>query len=546
MTRSGSLLLGIDIGTASSKGVLCTPEGDVLASATIAHETSFPRPGWAEHDADTIWWGEFVQLCRVLLSGRYGPADVGAVAVSAIGPCMLPVDAAGRPLRPGILYGIDRRATAEIDLLHERCGRDAILALGGAFLTTQAVGPKIRWLRDHEPEVFAQTAMIQSSQGYVVFRLTGEHRVDRHTASYYTPLFDLETMQWSGRFADEVIGLDRLPPIVESTDVVGTVTAAASAETGLCVGTPVAMGTMDAVAEALSAGVTRPGEMLVMYGSTLFLVNLAEAPHIDPRIWNTAYCLPGRVAITGGLATSGLLTSWFRDLVRGDAAGEVADYATLAARAQAVPAGCDGLVCLPYFAGERNPLHDPEARGVFAGLTLAHTQGHLYRALLESVGYGFRGDRRRAPARARRWGRGAEPRLGPDAQRHRGHDPGDPGADDWRLLRRCVPRRAGDRRRAAARGDGGHLGAHRPHRGAGYARPRGMTCMPSPAWQASAGPESDLRDAQPQPGCWAHPGCGGWLRDVGAAQPPAGWAWACSSSVRRETLAAEGEDSSNS
>ena len=390
MTGSGPLLLGIDIGTASSKGVLCTPEGDVLASATIAHETSFPRPGWAEHDADTIWWGEFVQLCRVLLSGRYGPADVGAVAVSAIGPCMLPVDAGGRPLRPGILYGIDRRATAEIDLLHERCGRDAILALGGAFLTTQAVGPKIRWLRDHEPEVFAQTAMIQSSQGYVVFRLTGEHRVDRHTASYYTPLFDLETMQWSGRFADEVIGLDRLPPIVESTDVVGTVTAAASAETGLCVGTPVAMGTMDAVAEALSAGVTRPGEMLVMYGSTLFLVNLAEAPHIDPRIWNTAYCLPGRVAITGGLATSGLLTSWFRDLVRGDAAGEVADYATLAARAQAVPAGCDGLVCLPYFAGERNPLHDPEARGVFAGLTLAHTQGHLYRALLESVGYGFR------------------------------------------------------------------------------------------------------------------------------------------------------------
>ncbi|MGC4189735.1 MAG: FGGY-family carbohydrate kinase [Thermomicrobiales bacterium] len=387
----GSLLLGIDIGTASAKGVLCTPEGEVVATATIAHETSFPRPGWAEHDADTIWWGEFAQLCRTLLSGRYGPDDVGAVGVSAIGPCMLPVDAAGKPLRPGVLYGIDRRATAEIDLLNERCGADAILALGGTQLTSQAVGPKIRWLREHEPEVFARTAMIQSSQGYVVFRLTGEHRVDRHTASYYTPLFDLSTMSWSDRFADEVIGLDRLPPIVESTDIVGGVTAAASAETGLRVGTPVVMGTMDAVAEAVSVGVAQPGEMLVMYGSTLFLVNVADRPHIDPRIWNTAYCLPGRIAITGGLATSGLLTSWFRDLVRGGDLSEGAvDYATLGARAQAVPAGCDGLVCLPYFAGERNPLHDPDVRGVFAGLTLAHTQGHLYRALLESVGYGFR------------------------------------------------------------------------------------------------------------------------------------------------------------
>lgn len=387
---SGSLLLGIDIGTASAKGVLCTPEGEVVASATVAHETSFPRPGWAEHDADAIWWGEFVQLCRILLSGRYGPDDVGAVGVSAIGPCMVPVDASGRPLRPGVLYGIDRRATAEIDLLHERCDADAILAMGGAPLTTQAVGPKIRWLREHEPERYARTAMIQSSHGYVVFRLTGEHAVDRHTASYYTPLFDLASMTWADRFADEVIGLDRLPPIVESTDIVGAVTATASAATGLRAGTPVVMGTMDAVAEALSVGVTNPGDMLVMYGSTLFLVNLAAAPHIDARIWNTAYCLPGRIAITGGLATSGLLTSWFRDLVRGDGGRESVDYATLGERARSVPAGCEGLVCLPYFAGERNPLHDPDARGVFAGLTLGHTQGHLYRALLESVGYGFR------------------------------------------------------------------------------------------------------------------------------------------------------------
>ena len=392
---TGSLLIGVDIGTASAKGVLCTPDGEVLASAVIEHQTSFPRPGWAEHDAERIWWGEFAAICRQLLSGEYTGEDVGGVAVSAIGPCMLPVDDAGSPLRPAVLYGIDSRATGEIACLEEECGADAIFALGGAALTSQAVGPKIRWLREHEPELYARTAMIQSSSGYVAYRLTGNHVVDRHTASYYTPLFDLDRMTWSPTFADAVIDLDRLPRILESHEIAGAVTAAASAETGLRVGTPVTAGTMDAAAEALSAGVVQPGDMLIMYGSTLFLVNLAAQPRPDRRIWNTAYCLPGTIAITGGLGTSGLLTSWFRDLVRGEGGTGSEDeerngYAALSARAAAVPAGCDGLVCLPYFAGERNPLHDPEARGMFAGLTLRHTQGHLYRALLEAVGYGFR------------------------------------------------------------------------------------------------------------------------------------------------------------
>ncbi|MGI8483310.1 MAG: FGGY-family carbohydrate kinase [Thermomicrobiales bacterium] len=393
---TGSLLIGVDIGTASSKGVLCTPDGEVVASAVIEHQTSFPRPGWAEHDADKIWWNEFAAICRQLLSGPYSGNDVGGVAVSAIGPCMLPVDAMGSPLRPAVLYGIDSRATAEIAWLEEHFGAEEMFALGGSALTSQAVGPKIRWLRQHEPEVFARTAMIQSSSGYVVFRLTGNHVVDRHTASYYTPLFDLEQMKWSSTFADQVIDPSCLPEIRESHEIAGEVTAAASAETGLQIGTPVTVGTMDAAAEALSAGIDDAGDMLIMYGSTLFLVNLSDSPRPDRRIWNTAYCLPGTTAITGGLGTSGLLTTWFRDLIGGGGVApgndnpDPSSYAALAARAAEIPAGCDGLVCLPYFAGERNPLHDPEARGMFAGLTLRHTQGHLYRSLLEAVGYGFR------------------------------------------------------------------------------------------------------------------------------------------------------------
>ncbi len=270
----GSLLLGVDIGTSSSKGVLCTPEGDVLASHAIEHETSFPRPGWAEHDADAIWWGEFVRICRVLLSGKYSGDDVGGVAVSAIGPCMLPVDAGDRPLRPGILYGIDSRAQEEIAWLESRYGADAMFDLNGMALTSQAVGPKIRWLREHEPELFAKTARIHSASDYLVLRLTGEHVIDRHSASYFVPLFDVRKLDWDDRFADEVIGIDRLPHLLDADEIAGTVSARAAAGTGLAIGTPVTTGTIDAAAEAISVGVTAPGDMMVMYGSTLFLIDL--------------------------------------------------------------------------------------------------------------------------------------------------------------------------------------------------------------------------------------------------------------------------------
>jgi len=395
MRMSGSLLLGVDIGTSSSKGVLCALDGEVLASAVIEHETSFPRPGWAEHDADTIWWGEFIRICRQLLSGAYSGSDVGGVAVSAIGPCMLPVDENNRPLRPGILYGIDSRAQAEIAWLVDRFGAGAMFDLNGMALTSQAVGPKIRWLRKHEPELFARTAMIHSASDYMVLRLTGEHVMDRHTASYYVPLFDVRNLSWDDRFSDQVIGLDKLPRLLDADEIAGTVSAAAAAETGLIAGTPVTAGTIDAAAEAISVGVVDPGDMMVMYGSTLFLINLVERPLPDRRMWTAAYCLPDRHAVTGSITSSGLLTAWFRDQLGGvelarEQAGGANPYMQLSELAADVPAGSAGLVCLPYFAGERTPLNDPDARGVFAGLTLRHTRGHLYRSVLEAIGFGLR------------------------------------------------------------------------------------------------------------------------------------------------------------
>jgi xylulokinase len=391
----GDLLLGVDIGTYSSKGVLCSPSGEVLATETVEHGLSLPKPGWAEQDADAIWWADFVAITRKLLGAKYSGADVGAVGVSAIGACMLPVDRNGKPLRPGILYGIDTRATDEIAWLNEHFGEEAMFELSGMALTSQAIGPKILWLRRNEPDIYAQTYTFLTASSYLVLRLTGEYVIDRHTASYFNPLVNLETVEWDDRFAEPIVELDQLPKMLWSDELAGGVSEVAASETGLKAGTPVSAGVVDAAAEAISVGVEVPGDMMIMYGTTMFFIHVTDRPVPDPRMWATAYCFPGTYDIAAGMATSGALTRWFRDQfgqpemeveVRG---GENA-YAALASAATQIPPGAEGLICLPYFSGERTPINDPEARGVFAGLTLSHTKSHLYRSVLEGTAFGVR------------------------------------------------------------------------------------------------------------------------------------------------------------
>jgi xylulokinase len=213
---AGELLLGVDVGTYSSKGVLCAPTGDVLATETIEHEMSMPHPGWAEHDADSIWWGEFAEITRRLLSGRYSGEDVGGIAVSAIGGCMLPVDAQGSPLRPGVLYGIDTRAVDEIAWLNDRFGEGPMFDLGGMALTSQAIGPKILWLKRNEPEIYERTNKFLTASSYMIYRLTGEFVIDRHTGCYDNPLIDVRTLEWDGRFAEPIVELERMPKLLWS------------------------------------------------------------------------------------------------------------------------------------------------------------------------------------------------------------------------------------------------------------------------------------------------------------------------------------------
>ncbi len=377
------LLLGVDMGTGSTKGVLTTVDGTVVATAVRAHGMSLPRPGWAEVDAETVWWGDLVEVCRELaaqLDGR----ELAGICVSGVGPCLLLCDDDLRPVRPGILYGIDSRATAEIEELTARFGAAAILDRCGKALSTQAVGPKLAWVARHEPDVWARARRWFSSHSYVVAKLTGEYVLDRHTASQCDPLYDLRAGDWAPDWTPELTAQLELPRLVQPSDVVGSLSAAAAAATGLPAGTPVGAGTVDAWAEAFSAGVRRPGDLMLMYGSTMFFVQVLPGWHVHPLLWTTAGVEPGQFTLAAGMSTSGTLTSWVRELVGNPPFEELVDAAA------AVPAGSDGLVLLPYFAGERAPIFDARARGVVAGLSLRHGRGHLFRAVYEGIGYGIR------------------------------------------------------------------------------------------------------------------------------------------------------------
>jgi xylulokinase len=378
------LLLGIDMGTGSTKGVLVDASGSVVASETVAHSMQLPRPGWAEVDAEGMWWREVCDISSTLMSQVPAGASVAAMCISGVGPCLVLCDDELRPLRPAILYGVDTRAAAEIDSLTDELGEDAILARAGTLLSSQAVGPKLEWVRRHEPDVFERATAWYGSNSYIAAKLTGEYVQDHHTASQCDPLYATREFNWNTDWAQRICGHLPLPRLVWPSDVVGTVRRDAAAATGVPVGTPVVAGTVDAYSEAFSVGVRHPGDQMLMYGSTMFLVQIIDEYHSDPALWTTAGIERGTLALAAGTSTSGSLMNWLQTTTGG------APFDTLMAEAQAVPPGSEGLLVLPYLAGERTPVFDPQARGVLAGLTLRHTRGHLFRAAYEGISFGIR------------------------------------------------------------------------------------------------------------------------------------------------------------
>lgn len=373
--------IGVDIGTSSSKGVLVDEAGTILATATRAHEVSRPRTGWVEMDGD-VWWDEFVGLARELLAA-VPEAEVAGVGVSGMGPCILLADEHDHPVRPAILYGVDTRSTAQIARMTAALGDEDITRVGGSTLTSQAGGPKIAWVADEEPEAWSRARRLYMPASWLARRLTGAYVLDHQSASQVSPLYDIEHERWHEPWWQRYAGTIEAPELRWAGDVAGTVTDAAAAATGIPAGTPVVTGTIDAWTEAVSVGAHELGDLMLMYGTTMFLVATGAETLRTPSMWTTAGAFAGTRNLAGGLSTSGALTAWLKDLTG-------ADYPELLGEAATSGPGARGLLMLPYFAGERTPIQDPDARGVIAGLTLEHTRGDLYRAALEATALGVR------------------------------------------------------------------------------------------------------------------------------------------------------------
>ena len=380
--------LGIDIGTYESKGILTDKDGNVIASATNPHKMLVPEPGWAEHRPEEDWWNDFVKITKkILKASKINPGDISCIATSAIGPCMLPVSNEGYPLMNAVLYGVDTRAEKEIIELNQEVGKEKILQNCGNALTSQSVGPKILWLKKNCPEIYKKAGKILSSTSYLVQKLTGESVIDHYTAANFTPLYDIKNLKWTDALTKNIIEIERLPKLMWTTEIAGYVSQAASKETGLATGTPVTVGTIDAAAEAISVGVCSAGEMMMMYGSTIFIIQVTKEKIIDGRLWYAPWLFKGLHGSMAGLATSGTLTHWFRDNFAKEIPKDKA-FEILAAEAAQSPPGSKGLIVLPYFSGERTPIHDPKARGTIFGLDLTHNRGDIFRAFLEGIAMG--------------------------------------------------------------------------------------------------------------------------------------------------------------
>jgi xylulokinase len=381
---SRSCVIGVDIGTSSTKGVLVdAATGEILATTTVHHEVDRPHPGWVEMDAAN-WWDEFIELSGLLRrESEIHGASIAAVGVSGMGPCLLLADEHDQPVRPAILYGVDTRATAQIRSMTTELGEDEIVRVGGSALTSQAAAPKIQWVRDEEPETYDRARRLFMPASWLVRKLTGAYVLDHQSASQCSPLYDVEHERWHDDWWNRFAAGIEAPRLQWAGELAGTLTADAADRTGLAEGTPVITGTIDAWTEAVSVGAHGDGDLMLMYGTTMFLIATGEQSLRTPSMWTTVGAFPGTRNLAGGLATSGALTAWLKELTG-------ADYPALLAEAEVSPPGANGLLMLPYFAGERTPILDPEARGVIAGLTLSHTRGDLYRAALEATAFGVR------------------------------------------------------------------------------------------------------------------------------------------------------------
>jgi xylulokinase len=375
------MLLGIDIGSSGVKAALVDPTVGVLGTAQEEVALHSPRAGWAEADPGDWWRAATLVVPRLLDETGRGNYEVEAVACSGMVPAVLVLDHQGHPLRRAILQN-DARATEELDELSALMADIDLLQLTGSALTQQSVAPTLRWLARHEPDVFRSAASVAGSYDWMARALGGQPHLERNWA-IESGLFALGGQRLDDVLERAEISAELLGDVYDPGTVVGQVSAEAAAATGLAERTPIVVGGADHVTSAYGAGLLADGDWLVKLGGAGDILVVSGAPLVDSRLYLDAHPAGGWLP-NGCMATSGSLIRWLAAVNGGGSLDE------LDAEAAATPPGAGGVICLPYFLGEKSPLHDPAQRGAFVGLHLGHGRGHLHRAALEAVAYGFR------------------------------------------------------------------------------------------------------------------------------------------------------------
>ena len=367
-----SVVAGLDVGTSGVKGLALDGDGNVLARAEAGYPLHTPRPGWAEQDPED-WWRAGERVLAELEAAAGPPHGIG---LSGQMHGLVVLDAADRVLRPAILWN-DQRTGAECRAIEDQVGVAELIRLTGNRALPGFTAPKLAWMRENEPGTYARVAHVLLPKDYVRWRLCGERAIDVADASG-TLLLDVAGRRWSERMTSALeVDPAWLPRVLESPEVSGATAA----------GAPVAAGAGDQAAGALGVGVDRPGPVSVVLGTSgvVFAPLARYEPEPEGRVHTFCHAVPGTWHAMGVMLSAAGSLEWLRRAIAPSSSA-----AELVADAEAWEPGCEGLLFLPYLAGERTPHPDPDARGAFAGLSLRHDRGALVRAVLEGVAFGLR------------------------------------------------------------------------------------------------------------------------------------------------------------
>ncbi|MEO7841585.1 MAG: xylulokinase [Anaerolineales bacterium] len=378
--------LGIDTSTTSSKALLIDENGEVIAVASSPHTLQTPRPLWSEQDPREWWEAVLASIRSVLEKAGFGAERIGAVGLTGQMHGLVLLDETGNVLRPAILWN-DQRTQSQCEEIHQRIGKEKFIQITGNVALTGFTAPKILWVKENEPDVYAKAKHVLLPKDYIRYKLTGVYAMDKADGAG-TVLFDLKSRDWS---AEVLSALDIprawMPQTFEGTEFTGRVTDEAASITGLKAGTPVAAGGGDQAAGAVGMGAVEAGVVALTVGTSGVVFATTPSALIEPEGRLHAFChaLPNMWHFMGVMLSAAGSLQWYRDTL----APEMS-FDELLQDAESVPAGSEGLQFLPYLSGERTPHPDPLARGAFIGLTLRHSRAHMTRAVLEGVSFGLK------------------------------------------------------------------------------------------------------------------------------------------------------------